>query len=276
MRTSSCALPESSAESDSQNRRRFFEKYSGPGSLEDAFTAAAMVGRATVGTVAWSGSFALSASAADCPQPTTSVAKTKGRSDIYPKGKVPRKSVPREFSEIGVISRAMRNASSLAILPFLAPFAWIYACGGDSKPPTTPDTTTSATAAASSAMPMTSTTASAASSTPIAPPKDDYTLPVAAAKFSPDKAAKGWKPIEIKDDGSVMRMNKVYMKFVKNALQDDTGKAFFTVTKDGAVAMGDKPYGKFDDKDSLVITDGGTIMVGDDGAVKLLEHDGKP
>jgi hypothetical protein len=63
---------------------------------------------------------------------------------------------------------------------------------------------------------------------------------------------------------------------VKNELQDDTGKALFNVTKDGAVAMGDKPYGKFDASDALVVNDGGTISVGDDGAVKLLEHDGKP
>jgi hypothetical protein len=119
------------------------------------------------------------------------------------------------------------------------------------------------------------TTASASSSA-TAPPKEDYSIPVAAAKFTPDKAAKGWKPTELKDDGSVMRSGKAYMKFVKNALQDDTGKAFFTVTKSGDVTMGDKPYAKFDDKDQLVITNGGTIIVGDDGKMKLLEGDGKP
>jgi hypothetical protein len=73
-----------------------------------------------------------------------------------------------------------------------------------------------------------------------------------------------------------MRSGKAYMKFVKNQLQDDTGKAFFTVTKGGDVSMGDKPYAKFDDKDQLAITNGGTIVVGDDGKVKLMEPDGKP
>jgi hypothetical protein len=172
----------------------------------------------------------------------------------------------------------MRNVRSLAILPFLAPFVLAYACGGDKPPPNNPDTTsTTASAAASSAAADTSGASSGAASAAVEPPKpvDTYVIPVAGAKFTPDKKATGWKPTEIKDDGSVMRMNKAYMKFVKGELQDDQGKAFFKVTKDGSVAMGDKPYGKFDDKDALVVTDGGTISVGDDGAVKLLEHDGK-
>jgi hypothetical protein len=172
----------------------------------------------------------------------------------------------------------MRNASYLAILPFLAPFAFTYACGGDKPPPNNPDTTT--TTATSTASAADTTAASGASATPSAttapPPKETYAIPVAGAKFTPDKAAKGWKPTELKDDGSVMRMNKAYMKFVKNELQDDTGKALFGCAKDGSVTMGDKPYGKFDASDALVVIDGGTISVGDDGAVKLLEHDGKP
>lgn len=171
----------------------------------------------------------------------------------------------------------MRNVRSLLILPVLAPFVLAYACGGDKPPPNNPDTLATATGAASSVGPAASGASSAVSSASVEPPKpvDTYVIPVAASKFTPDKAAKGWKPTEIKDDGSVMRMNKAYMKFVKGELQDDQGKAFFKVTKDGSVAMGDKPYGKFDDKDALVVTDGGTISVGDDGAVKLLEHDGK-
>lgn len=172
----------------------------------------------------------------------------------------------------------MRNLRALVVLPLLAPLALAYACGGDAKPPASPDTTAASATAAASAAASAGPVGSAATSAAVEAPKpvDTYAIPVVATKFTPDKAAKGWKPIEIKDDGSVVRMNKAYMKFAKGDLQDDTGKAFFTVTKDGAVAMGDKPYAKFDDKDALVITGGGTITIADDGAVKMLESDGKP
>lgn len=179
------------------------------------------------------------------------------------------------------------NARPLMILPFLAPFALAYACGGDTPPPNNPDNTTTSASAQSgstaSAADTTTTTASSGGATTASaaastqpPPKETYTIPVADAKFTPDKTAKGWKATDLKADGTVTRMNKAYMKFVKNELQDDTGKAMFSVTKDGAVSMNDKPYAKFDDKDQMVITNGGTIIVGDDGAVKLLEPDGKP
>jgi len=165
---------------------------------------------------------------------------------------------------------------TLALLPLLVPFALAYACGGDDSKKTTnpppsgsdPSTTTSTTSSA-----MTSATASATEA--VKPPEPAYVLPLAAAKYTPDKGAK-MKAIEIKDDGTVNVGGKPYYKVSGGELDDATGKALLKVAKDGTVTQGDgKPFGKFDDKDMLNVEGGDTIAVGDDGKVAVTSG-GKP
>jgi len=173
----------------------------------------------------------------------------------------------------------MRNLRLLAILPMLAPFALAYACGGETptpespvKPPETaiPSVTASAPPSASAAV-----TPSATATEPPKPVEPPFAITVVNVKFAPDKGAKNVKAMEIKDDGSVSVDGKVKVKFVKDEIQDGEGKALGKLSKDGAFSMGEKSYGKFDDKDVLTLDGGGTIAIGDDGTVKITEKDGK-
>ncbi len=151
-----------------------------------------------------------------------------------------------------------------------------FACGGSDTPP--PNTgTTSATTAASSA-PDTSATAAASSaapsaSTPVAPPAPP--LVVAAMKLS---GASLKKPVELKDDGSIMVDGKPVAKIVGAEFQDGSGKTILAVAADGSLKVPgvDSAKGmKFNGKDELEVADGAKLVIGDDGVVKMLNPDGK-
>ncbi len=172
----------------------------------------------------------------------------------------------------------MRKTKLLILVPFLAPIALSYACGGgssDTGPANNPTSSATTTAA-----PPASTTAASGSSSAAAvdPPKpvEQYMLGISAAKLTPDKAAK-LKAIEVKDDGSVNLGGRPAYKLVNNELRDTTGTALLKVTKDGVVTQGDgKAFGNFDDKDAMQIAGGASITLGDDGVLKVLDKPNTP
>lgn len=168
----------------------------------------------------------------------------------------------------------MRNLRFLAILPVLAPFALAYACGGETPIPVDPikPPTSAIPSAVVSAEPPPTATATEPPK-PVEPP---FAITVVSVKFAPAKGAKGVKAMEVKDDGSVTVDGKTKVKIVKDELQDDAGKSLAKLSKEGVVTMGDKGYGKFDDKDVLTLDEGGTLALGDDGAVKITDKAGKP
>lgn len=172
----------------------------------------------------------------------------------------------------------MRNLRLLAILPMLAPFALAYACGGETPLPETPvkPPESAMPSALPSAVPSAAVTPSATATEPPKPVEPPFAITVVGVKFAPDKGAKNVKAMEVKDDGSVTVDGKTKVRFVKDEVQDDTGKSLVKLSKDGAVTMGDKAVGKFDDKDVFAMDGGGSVSIGDDGAVKITEKDGKP
>ncbi|HEY1955811.1 MAG TPA: hypothetical protein VGH28_09360 [Polyangiaceae bacterium] len=147
--------------------------------------------------------------------------------------------------------------------------AFAFACGGGNKEANPPAGGSSSAPAASSAAPAEST-APAASSAAVAPAPP---LVVVAMKMMIPKAK---APVDLKDDGTVMVNGKLVMKFVGAALQGADGKTLVSVAADGTVTLeGASKAPKFNEKDELMVGDGAKMFVGDDGAVRLVNPDGK-
>ncbi len=145
------------------------------------------------------------------------------------------------------------------------------ACGGGSSdaPPAASPAASADPSASASAAP------SAAPEAAPAAPEPGPPLTVLAMKLTlPKKLG----TLEVKADGTVIAGGKPTWKFVGPQLVDlKGGAAMITQAADGSVktAMGDEVY-KFNDKDELIDSKGGRLLVDDGGVVRTLDPDGKP
>lgn len=160
--------------------------------------------------------------------------------------------------------------------------ALVFACEGEKKDSPAPAASSAAVTVAPkpsvSAQPIiekaaATASASASASTGIEAAKNAPPLTVVAMKLVMPKS----KPLEIKDDGSVVYDGQTMGKFVGADFVDKDGKVIMSVAADGSLVspVGDPKPAKFNDKDELEVG-GGKLFVGDDGVVKLTKPDGKP
>lgn len=167
----------------------------------------------------------------------------------------------------------------LCLLPALFLSLSAFACGGEQETPKTGDDATaegsaSATVSAESAKPGSdmgeppATSEPVASSAPTAAPTAAPIPDGPALDFKGLKVTiteKGAKKIEVADDGTVKAEGKPVFKFVKNTIQDETGKVIVAVAQDGSLSGQVNKKVAFNDKDQLVFAEGGTMTLGKDG-----------
>jgi len=164
----------------------------------------------------------------------------------------------------------MKNVGMWAfVAAFVAAGAVGLACGGGNKDAAPPN---NGAPSATATEPAPSASAAPSASSAQAP-----TVPAIAVYAMKLTAPKLKDTIELKNDGTVMNGKNPVAKFVGAELQDKDGKTLVSVAADGTVTVsGAKKTGKFDDKDSLVIDNGASLSIADDGIVKLIDPGGKP
>lgn len=153
----------------------------------------------------------------------------------------------------------------------------IVACGGG-KGPTSPESNAGITeTSAKEDMPPPPNEAhaeAAAAPTVEGPGAAGGVIKLAAMKLTPAKKGKGDKPIELKEDGTILVDGKPAARVKGDQVDSSGGTSMVTVGVDGSlVGNGVKPGYKFEG-DELTGESGLKLTVGDDGSVTA-SKDGK-
>ena len=154
------------------------------------------------------------------------------------------------------------------------------ACGGDKKPAESPESNAGITETSSKEdMPPPpakegDVAAAPAEATTEGPGAAGGMMKLAAMKLTPVKKGKTDKPVEVKDDGSVLIDGKPAAKIKGDQVDSSGGTSMLTIGVDGSlVGNGVKAGYKFEG-DELVHESGLKLTVGDDGTITATK-DGK-
>ncbi len=167
----------------------------------------------------------------------------------------------------------MKNTTHWFIVAALATSGVVgFACGGGNSDTNSPKSAT--VTSPSSAPSLVSASSSAVMSASVAPPAPPPPIVIFAMKLTGGSLK---KPVELKDDGTVVVDGKPVAKFVGAELQDTSGKTLIAVAEDNTVTMdGSTKTMKFTYSDELLLDGGNRVSIADDGSVMLIGADHKP
>jgi hypothetical protein len=151
------------------------------------------------------------------------------------------------------------------------------ACGGEPKPANSPESITETSTKEDMPPPPAKegdAPAAPAADTTSGPGAAGGMIKLVAMKLTPAKKGKNDKPIELKEDGTVLIDGKPAAKIKGDQVDSTGGTSMLTVGVDGSlVGNGVQPGFKFDG-DDLVTENGVKLSVGDDGTITA-SKDGK-